>query len=83
MDYLRPYTVQVTARTFWLLQRVAAARRNGDSALDPKTNQDSVAEEILSSHLAEMFPALPALFDQREKVNAEAEQLILAKAKEI
>lgn len=73
---LRSCEVAISARTFWMLQRIAAARRKGESTMAVPVTADKVAEEILSTHLAERFEKLGALFDNREKLNQEAEEMI-------
>lgn len=73
----RPYEVAVSAKTYWMLRRVAAARRATQAALDVPTTPEQVAEQILSEHFTETYPELISLFENREKLDKEAEKLIL------
>lgn len=77
----RPYDIAVSAKTFWLLQRIAAARRNlgkplPSAFIESPWTADKVAEEILSDHMKRAFPELISIFDAREKANADAEGII-------
>lgn len=71
-DTLRSKTICISAQTHWALRMLARASHAKAGPMDTAKGTDAVAEEILSTVLAEQYPQLKALYEQRKDLDEQA-----------
>lgn len=84
MTNFRDSSIAISSRSRWCLARIAKALKAKKEASDPLAiaSVDALAEDIIESHLAEHYPGVLSVWEQREALSKAAEDAAMKVAPE-